>query len=99
MAGSHLVDSCQCMPGHLKQHLKMLRGRKDTASGGKQYWADGARAIGLYETDDGLKLKREEAPAPAKEEKPDESATPAEPENETKAKEESGTKEEGESEI
>lgn len=36
----------------------MLRDRRDTASGGKQYWADGARAMGLVETGEGLRLRR-----------------------------------------
>ena len=64
MASSHLCESCQCIPPGLKSELRGLRDRRDTASGGKQYWADGARAMGLYETDDGLRLRRpEQAPA------------------------------------
>ena len=58
MASSHLCESCQCIPPNLKSELRGLRDRRDTASGGKQYWADGARAMGLYETNDGLRLHR-----------------------------------------
>lgn len=64
MASSHLCESCQCIPPGLKSELRGLRDRRDTASGGKQYWADGARAMGLYETEDGLRLRRpDQAPA------------------------------------
>ena len=58
MAGSHLCTSCQQIPSSLKEELKRLRSRKDNASGGKQYWADGCRALGLYEVERGLRLKR-----------------------------------------
>jgi hypothetical protein len=61
MASSHLCESCQCIDDPLKMDLKTLRERRDTASGGKQYWADGARALGLYEADDGLRLNRDNA--------------------------------------
>ena len=59
MASSHLCESCQCIDEPLKTELRTLRERRDTASGGKQYWADGARALGLFEADDGLRLNRE----------------------------------------
>lgn len=58
MAGSHLCTSCQQIPAALKDELKRLRSLKDNASGGKQYWADGCRALGLYEVEQGLRLKR-----------------------------------------
>lgn len=58
MASSHLTDACQCIDERLKMSLMSLRQRRDTASGGKQYWADGAKAVGLYETEDGLRLNR-----------------------------------------
>jgi hypothetical protein len=60
MASSHLCESCQCIPHQLKHELRGLRDRRDTASGGKQYWADGARAMGLVETEEGLRLRRPE---------------------------------------
>ena len=60
MASSHLCESCQCIDEHTKSELRTLRERRDTASGGKQYWADGARALGLFEADDGLRLNNRE---------------------------------------
>jgi len=59
MASSHLADACQCIDDRLKVTLITLRQRRDTASGGKQYWADGAKIVGLYETEDGLRLNRQ----------------------------------------
>lgn len=60
MAGSHLCQACQHMPNHVKEEIRKLRDRRDNASGGKQYWADGCRALGIYETEDGLKLGKGE---------------------------------------
>ena len=56
MAKSHLCSSCTSIPAQLKQQLCTLRQRKETATGGKRYWASGARAMGLQETEHGLKL-------------------------------------------
>jgi hypothetical protein len=56
MASSHLSDCCsQIQPG-IKQRLRDLRHRRETARGGKEYWAESGRAIGLYETEVGLRL-------------------------------------------
>lgn len=62
MAASHLTASCPQLPPALKAEMERLRLRRDNASGGKQYWADGARALGLYESDGGLRMRRK-APA------------------------------------
>jgi hypothetical protein len=67
MAGSHLCNSCQQIPIHIKEELKQLRSRKDNASGGKQYWADACRALGIFETDHGLRLKRDDGGGPSME--------------------------------
>ena len=56
MAGSHLCQSCQQIPAQIKAELQRLRGRRDNASGGKQYWADGCVALGVYETEQGLRM-------------------------------------------
>ena len=64
MAGSHLGNACQQIPLPLKQELAQLRQRRDNASGGKKYWADGCKALGVYETEAGLRL----GPRPGSEE-------------------------------
>lgn len=56
MAGSHLCEACQHIPISIRDEIRKLRDRRDNASGGKQYWADGCRALGIYETDNGLKI-------------------------------------------
>ena len=56
MAGSHLCQSCQQIPIHIKQELQRLRQKRDNANGGKQYWSDGCKALGVYETDQGLRF-------------------------------------------
>eukprot|EP00980_Cylindrotheca_fusiformis_P002936 scaffold683_cov124-Cylindrotheca_fusiformis.AAC.5 len=56
MAKSHLCESCQYIPLPLKNRLCTLRGRGDTGGGGKQYWAHGAKTLGLQETEYGLEL-------------------------------------------
>jgi hypothetical protein len=62
MAGSHLCQACQQIPAPLKEQIRKLRERRDNASGGKQYWADGCRALGLYETEEGLRNKQPSMP-------------------------------------
>jgi hypothetical protein len=56
MATSHVSDCCSQIHPGIKQRLRDLRHRRETASGGKEYWAEAGSAIGLYETDDGLRL-------------------------------------------
>lgn len=60
MAGSHLCQSCQHIPVHLKQELQKLRERRDNASGGKTYWADGCKALGIFEDNNCLRLRRQQ---------------------------------------
>jgi hypothetical protein len=57
MASSHLSDSCSQIPPDVKKKLRDLRLRRGMARGGKNYWADAGRAIGLYETEDCLRLR------------------------------------------
>lgn len=70
MAGSHLCQSCQHIPPLIKQELRKLRERRDNASGGKQYWADGCRALGLYEDDKCLRMRHAENGPSQQEESP-----------------------------
>mmetsp|Transcript_25579 Transcript_25579/g.53263 ORF Transcript_25579/g.53263 Transcript_25579/m.53263 type:complete len:152 (+) Transcript_25579:3-458(+) len=56
MAQSHLCQACLNIPPGLKEEIRRLRERRSNATGGKQYWADGCRALGLFEADHGLRL-------------------------------------------
>lgn len=64
MAGSHLLGACPRVPDTIKEELGTLRQRRDNASGGKQYWADGCRALGVYEDGDGLRFESSRPAAP-----------------------------------
>jgi hypothetical protein len=55
---SHLIQSCQHIPYDIREDLKKLRERKDNACGGKTYWADGCKALGVVEMEDGLFFDR-----------------------------------------
>jgi hypothetical protein len=57
MASIHLSDCCSQIPSDVKQKLRDLRHRRDTALGGKKYWAEAGSASGLYETEEGLRLR------------------------------------------
>jgi hypothetical protein len=57
MASIHLSDSCSQIPDDAKQKLRDLRHRRDTALGGKKYWAEASSASGLYEMEEGLRLR------------------------------------------
>lgn len=54
MAGSHLCKgACPQLPVTIRNEVNRLRNLHDNASGGKQYWADGCRALGLTEVEGG----------------------------------------------
>lgn len=57
MASSHLSMSCPVISDEMKESLRSLRDRRDTALGGKQYWVDACRIVGLFETDDGIWMR------------------------------------------
>ena len=56
MASAHLCNHCQLIPDSLRQKLIILRDRKSSAGGGKQYWADGVRVLGVIEAEDVLRF-------------------------------------------
>ena len=58
MATIHLCKYCQRIPPAVKSELLTLRERKSSAGGGKKYWGDGARVLGVFEAADGLRFDR-----------------------------------------
>ncbi len=56
MAVSHLMDACDEIDEGTRQQLSSLRSRKDTAAGGKAYWALSCAKVGVSETEAGLRL-------------------------------------------
>jgi hypothetical protein len=58
MASSHLCEHCQHVPPEARAELLKLRDRKSSAGGGKKYWADGVRILGVFEDEDGLRYEK-----------------------------------------
>jgi hypothetical protein len=58
MASSHLCEHCQHVPPDVRAELLKLRDRKSSAGGGKKYWADGVRILGVFEDEDGLRYEK-----------------------------------------
>jgi hypothetical protein len=53
---THLVAHCQLIQAEIRSELDQLRKRKSSAGGGKKYWADAAKVLGVYEDGDGLRF-------------------------------------------
>jgi hypothetical protein len=59
MASGHLCYHCEHIPRDIRQELLILRERKSSAGGGKKYWGDGVRILGVEEDENGLRFSRE----------------------------------------
>lgn len=57
MASAHLCDLCQFIPDEIRHQLIKLRDRKSSAGGGKNYWGEGVRVLGVYEDYHGLRFE------------------------------------------
>ncbi|CAJ1966260.1 unnamed protein product [Cylindrotheca closterium] len=62
MAKNHICKNCRYIPADASQELTSLRECKRRASGGKKYWAEGAKVLGVYECEDGLRFKNSKTP-------------------------------------
>lgn len=49
MSKVHILGCCSQVPDHVKRKLLELKQVNQRASGGKDYWGDGLRALGIYE--------------------------------------------------
>ena len=49
MSKVHILGRCSQVPDHVKRRLLELKQVNQRASGGKDYWGDGLRALGIYE--------------------------------------------------
>jgi hypothetical protein len=58
MASGHLCEHCQHVPADIRSELLKLHYRKSSAGGGKKYWADGVRVLGVYEDNNGLRFEK-----------------------------------------
>jgi hypothetical protein len=57
MAKNHLCRHCRLIPESNRGKLINLRDCKRRAAGGKKYWAEGARVLGVVQSNDGLRFK------------------------------------------
>jgi hypothetical protein len=49
MAAGHLCQKCEHVPEDVRQNLLYLKEKKSSAGGGRRYWSDGAKVLGIYE--------------------------------------------------
>jgi hypothetical protein len=55
MAVGHLCKHCTAIPDEIRKKLLFVKDQKSSDGGGKRYWADGVRSLGVIETQkDGL---------------------------------------------
>lgn len=54
MATTHLSNACTFLPIVIREQLILLHQRRDTAAGGKHFWAEACRSMGLVEGENGL---------------------------------------------
>jgi hypothetical protein len=52
----HLCDNCMHVPENVRQRILLLRERKSPAGGGKRYWGEGVRCLGVGEVQNGLRF-------------------------------------------
>lgn len=64
MASGHLCEHCPHVPAPLRRQLLILRERKSSAGGGKDYWAESVKKLDVVEdADDGiLRFKKDRKP-------------------------------------
>ena len=49
MSKLHFLKACTLIPENTKSQLKSLQSVSSRASGGKEYWAEGLRVLGIIE--------------------------------------------------
>ena len=57
MSKVHLCNRCNRVPPDVRQKLRSTRNENQRASGGKQYWADCIRSMGVYEDGRALRFR------------------------------------------
>lgn len=57
-AKGHLTKHCHHIPPHIRSELLRLNDHKSSAGGGKKYWGDGVRVLGVYEDEHGLRFEK-----------------------------------------
>jgi len=59
MTVGHLIKHCPVIPEDIRERLIFLKNQKTSNGGGKRYWANGVRMLGVIETpNDGLAFQK-----------------------------------------
>ena len=53
MTVGHLCKHCTMIPNEIRERLLFLKDQKSSDGGGKRYWANGVRSLGVVETPSG----------------------------------------------
>jgi hypothetical protein len=56
MTNSHILRHCHHVPSKIRDKLVALGNKKSSAGGGKEYWAAGAKILGVGEDKHGLRF-------------------------------------------
>jgi len=56
MSKLHFLKACSLIPENTRNQLKSLQSVSSRASGGKEYWAEGLRVLGIVEEDGVLRF-------------------------------------------
>lgn len=59
MGKNHLDSNCTSIPVEIRNKLLKLKENKRRAGGGKTYWADSAKYLGIFEDQYGLRFSKE----------------------------------------
>jgi len=59
MAKNHLDNNCTAIPEDVRNKLLKLKETKRRAGGGKTYWADSAKFLGIFEDQYGLRFSKD----------------------------------------
>jgi hypothetical protein len=58
LSQGHLLELCPFVPAELREEMKALKSKKvSAATSGKDYWANTAKALGVYEDQYGLRFE------------------------------------------
>ena len=58
MSKNHLENECTAIPSHIREELLKKKFIKRRAAGGKKFWADSARSLGIFEDQYGLRFSK-----------------------------------------
>lgn len=59
MGKNHLDNNCTSIPEEVRSRILRLKQSKRRASGGKTYWAESAKFLGIVEDQYGLRFSKE----------------------------------------